>query len=215
MLRPYVSEALGTALLLIGVVGSGIMAQTMTGDTALALLGNAIATGAMLYVIITVLGPLSGAHFNPAVTLAFALRGEIPWLTAGIYVLCQIGGGIAGVLVSHAMFSQDIIQLSNTDRVAPGLWLAEAVATFGLLFVIFGGRKARPEAVPMMIAIYIMGAYFFTASTSFANPAVTIARTFTDSFAGIALGGVIPFILVQLVTVGVAHLALRWLFKST
>lgn len=205
------AEGLGSALLLIGVVASGIMAQTLTSDTALALLANAIATGAMLFVIITVLGPISGAHFNPAVTLAFALRREIGLIDGAAYIAVQIVGGILGVISAHAMFGQDLIQASSTERFGTNLWISEGIATFGLLFVIFGGLRARPDQVPALVGIYIMGAYFFTSSTSFANPAVTIARSFTDTFAGIQLPGVVPFIGVQLFTVLIAHLVLGWL----
>ena len=214
MIRKYVAEGLGTALLLIGVVASGIMAETLTEDVALALLANAVATGSMLFVIITCLGPVSGAHFNPAVTVAFALRGEIAAGAALIYVICQIAGGILGVWASHAMFAQEILQTSTTARATPNLWFSEAIATFGLLFVIFGGLRARPEAVSTLVAFYITGAYWFTSSTSFANPAVTIARTFTDTFAGIAPGGAPAFIIVQLATAALATFALRALFAE-
>jgi len=214
MTRAYVAEALGTALLLIGVVASGIMAETLTQDIGLALLANAIATGGMLYVIITCLGPISGAHFNPAVTLAFALRGEIAAGAALVYVLCQIAGGILGVWASHVMFDQALFQLSTTARSGTHLWVSEAIATFGLLFVIFGGLRARPEAVPMLVAVYITGAYWFTSSTSFANPAVTIARSFTDTFAGIMPAHAPAFIVVQLTTAVVAGFALKELFRE-
>ncbi|MEM8592940.1 MAG: MIP/aquaporin family protein [Pseudomonadota bacterium] len=214
MTKKYIAEALGTALLLIGVVASGIMAETLTDDIALALLANAIATGAMLYVIITCLGPISGAHFNPAVTLAFRLRGEITTPAALIYIACQIAGGLAGVLASHAMFAQELFQLSTTQRTGPNLWISEAIATFGLLFVIFGGLRARPEAVPTLVGLYITGAYWFTSSTSFANPAVTIARSFTDTFAGILPAHAPTFIAVQLATAALATGALKALFKE-
>ena len=209
------AEALGTALLLISVVGSGIMAETLSGDlTALALLANAIATGCMLYAIITVLGPISGAHFNPAVTLAFLLRKEISASLAAQYVLVQIIGAILGVWIAHAMFDLEILQSSTTlHRTGPAQWFAELVATFGLLFVIFGGLRSKPEAVPSLVALYITGAYWFTASTSFANPAVTIARGFTNTFAGIFPPHVFMFILAQIAAVAVAHIALRPLFR--
>ncbi|MEM1233841.1 MAG: aquaporin [Pseudomonadota bacterium] len=214
MTRRYIAEALGTALLLVGVVASGIMAETLTDDTALALLANAIATGAMLYVIITTLGPISGAHFNPAVTLAFLLRGEITTGPALIYVACQIAGGLAGVAASHAMFAQDIVQLSTTARGTPNLWFSEAIATAGLLFVIFGGLRANPQAVPTLVALYITGAYWFTSSTSFANPAVTIARSFTDTFAGILPAHAPAFIATQLITAAIATPLLTRLFRE-
>lgn len=210
------AEALGTALLLISVVGSGIMAQTLSGDLiGLALLANAIATGCMLYAIITVLGPISGAHFNPAVTLAFLLRKEIDLPLALQYVLVQIIGAILGVWAAHAMFDLSILQTSSTmHRTGNAQWFAEAVATFGLLFVIFGGLRSRPEAVPTLVALYITGAYWFTASTSFANPAVTIARGFTDTFAGIFPPHIPMFILAQIAAVAVAHIVLRPLFRT-
>ncbi|MEM9351020.1 MAG: MIP/aquaporin family protein [Pseudomonadota bacterium] len=214
MTRKYIAEFLGTALLLIGVVASGIMAETLTDDIALALLANAVATGAMLFVIITCLGPVSGAHFNPAVTLAFALRGEIAITAALFYVACQITGGILGVWASHAMFDQPILQASTTARASTGLYISEAIATFGLLFVIFGGLRARPEAVPALVGFYITGAYWFTSSTSFANPAVTIARSFTDTFAGILPAHAPAYIAIQLATAALATVALRELFKE-
>ncbi|MEM8731198.1 MAG: MIP/aquaporin family protein [Pseudomonadota bacterium] len=214
--RLLVSEALGTALLLISVVGSGIMAETLSGGiTALALLANAIATGCMLYAIITVLGPISGAHFNPAVTLAFWLRGEIGRHRAVLYGLAQVAGGILGVFVAHVMFGEPVLQISSTmHRSGLAQWSAELVATFGLLFVIFGGLAARPDAVPTLVALYITGAYWFTASTSFANPAVTIARAFSDTFAGIWPGHVPMFILAQIIAVLIAHWALTRLFAD-
>ena len=207
------AEALGTALLLIAVVGSGIMAETLSGgNVGLALLANAIATGCMLYAIITTLGPVSGAHFNPAVTLAFALRGEISPNDAGAYAAVQIAGGILGVWAAHLMFDLTILQTSTTERASPGLWASELIATFGLLFVIFGGLKSRPEAVPTLVALYITGAYWFTSSTSFANPAVTIARGFSDTFAGILPAHVPVFIAMQLAAVVVAAFVFPMLF---
>ncbi|MEL6610188.1 MAG: MIP/aquaporin family protein [Pseudomonadota bacterium] len=215
MTRKLIAESLGTALLLIGVVGSGIMAQTLTDDIALALLANAVATGAMLYVIILSLGPISGAHFNPAVTLAFWLRGDIDGRSALLYAIVQIAGGIIGVWLTHVMFDQPIFQTSTTDRAGLGLWSSEAIATFGLLFVIFGGLKSRPEAVPALVAFYITGAYWFTSSTSFANPAVTIARGLSDTFAGINPAHVPAYIVIQLVTATLATYALGWLYANT
>ena len=215
-LQKLAAEGLGTAMLLIGVVGSGIMGETLSGgNLAIALLANAVATGCMLYVIITNLGPISGAHFNPAVTLAFAVRGEIAPGLAAQYVIVQIIGGILGVWATHLMFDMPILQASTTiHRSGIAQWSSEIMATFGLLFVIFGGLKSRPEAIPAMVGIYITGAYWFTASTSFANPAVTIARGFSDTFAGIYPGHIAMFIVMQLVGVGVAHLALTRLFKD-
>jgi len=209
------AEALGTALLLIGVVGSGIMAQTLTDDIALALLANAIATGAMLYVIITTLGPISGAHFNPAVTLAFWLRSEITTKPALAYVAVQIVGGILGVWASHLMFDQPILQFSTTNRTGLNLWSSEVIATFGLLFVIFGGLRYRPDAVPALVAFYIIGAYWFTSSTSFANPAVTIARGLSDTFAGINPAHVPAYVAIQLITALIATPLLARLFGKS
>ena len=207
MIRKIAAEGLGTALLLIGVVGSGIMGESLaSGNTAIALLANAIATGCMLYVIITVLGPISGAHFNPAVTLAFYLRGDLDRATALAYVHTQIICGILGVLATHLMFDLPILQASSTmHRTGISQWWSEGIATFGLLFVIFGGIKSRPEAVPALVAMYITGAYWFTSSTSFANPAVTIARGFSDTFAGIYPGHIAAFIFVQLIVVFAAN----------
>ncbi|WP_299699648.1 MIP/aquaporin family protein [uncultured Tateyamaria sp.] len=205
------AEGLGTALLLIGVVGSGIMGEALAdGNVAIALLANAIATGCMLYVIITVLGPISGAHFNPAVTLAFWLRGDIGTRPALAYGAVQVAGGILGVWATHLMFDLPVLQSSTTlHRTGLAQWWSEGVATFGLLFVIFGGLRSRPEAVPTLVALYITGAYWFTASTSFANPAVTIARGFSDTFAGIYPGHVAAFVGVQLLTALIAHPILR------
>lgn len=210
------AEGLGTALLLVSVVGSGIMGDLLAGgNIAVALLANAIATGCMLYVIITVLGPISGAHFNPAVTLAFWLRGEITTRPALAYVAVQIIGGILGVWATHAMFDLPILQTSETlHRTGPAQWWSEAVATFGLLFVIFGGLRSRPDAVPTLVALYITGAYWFTSSTSFANPAVTIARGFSDTFAGIYPGHAPAFIAAQLLAALLAQQILGKLFHD-
>ena len=212
--RKLAAEALGTALLLISVVGSGIMAEELSGGiTALALLANAVATGCMLFVIITTLGPISGAHFNPAVTAAFVLRKEMGRREGAAYVGAQILGALVGVWLSHLMFDLPLFQVSQTfHRTGIAQWSAEIIATFGLLMVIFGGLSARSEAVPALVAVYITGAYWFTASTSFANPAVTIARSFSDTFAGIWPGHMPMFILAQAVAVVIAHAALRRLF---
>lgn len=215
MTRKLLAEFIGTMFLLIGVVGSGIMAENLSGgNDGLALLANAIATGAMLYVIITTLGPISGAHFNPAVTLAFTLRGEHRVAEFIPYVVVQIAGGILGVWLSHLMFDLPILQASTHDRTGIALWSSEIIATFGLLFVIFGGIKHKPDTVPTLVAMYITGAYWFTSSTSFANPAVTIARAMSDTFAGINPAHVLMFITMQLVGVGVAALILPILFKD-
>lgn len=214
-MQKLIAEGLGTAFLLIGVVGSGIMGAALAdGNIAIALLANAIATGCILYVIITTLGPISGAHFNPAVTLAFLLRGEITLADAIPYVVVQIIGGILGVWAAHLMFDLTILQASTTDRTGVAQWFSEILATFGLLFVIFGGLKSRPDAVPTLVALYITGAYWFTSSTSFANPAVTIARGFSDTFAGINPAHVSMFIVMQIVGVGIAALILPRLFPK-
>ena len=208
-------EWLGTAFLLAAVVGSGIMAQKLaSGNGALALLCNTLPTGAILAVLILVFGPLSGAHFNPAVSLAFALRGELPWSTTGTYLIAQVLGGLVGVWMAHLMFELPVWQFSITERTGPGQWLAEAVATFGLLLTIFGCVSRRPDAVPYAVGLYITAAYWFTASTSFANPAVTIARSLSDTFAGIAPAGVAAFIVSQLVGMLVAVGLSRWLWRK-
>ncbi|MGC1497834.1 MAG: MIP/aquaporin family protein [Sulfitobacter sp.] len=216
MTRRLAAEALGTALLLISVIGSGVMGVSLAqGNAAITLLANAIATGCMLYVIITVLNPISGAHFNPAVSLAFALRGRLPWRDVPGYVGAQIIGGIIGVWVTHLMFDLPVLQWSMTlHRSGGAQWFSEMIATFGLLFVIFGGLKARAEAVPTLVALYITGAYWFTSSTSFANPAVTIARGFSDTFAGINPAHIPMFIIVQLIAVVISHFALRALLED-
>ena len=216
MIRRLAAEGLGTALLLVSVIGSGIMGQTLAdGNTAIALLANAIATGCMLYVIITTLGPISGAHFNPAVSLAFALRGELRWEELPGYIIVQLVGAVLGVWATHMMFDQPILQVSQTmHRTGGAQWFSEMVATFGLLMVIFGGLKARAEAVPTLVALYITGAYWFTSSTSFANPAVTIARAFSDTFAGIDPAHVAGFIAAQLVGLAVALPVFAVLFKK-
>lgn len=192
------AESLGTALLVATVVGSGIMAETLAGgNVAVALLANTIATGAILFVLITALGPVSGAHFNPVVTLVFVLRNEVAWRTLALFALAQVLGGIAGTVLAHAMFDQPLLQLSDRARSGPAQWLSEGVATFALVFTIFGTLRARPEAVPVAVALVITAAYWFTTSTSFANPAVTVARAWSDTFAGIAPGDVLPFIAAQ------------------
>lgn len=183
--RRVVAEALGTAMLVATVVGSGIMADRLTDDVAVALLGNTLPTGAILVVLITTLGPISGAHFNPAVTLVFALRREIGANAALAYAVAQVLGGIAGTLLAHAMFELQMLQFSVTTRTGTGQWLAEAVAAFGLVFTILAGLRFRSEAIPWLVGLYITAAYWFTASTSFANPAVAVARAFSDTFAGI------------------------------
>ena len=196
--RRLAAEALGTLLLLATVVGSGIMADRLAdGNVALALLGNTIPTGAILFVLIAVFGPVSGAHFNPAVTLAFRVRGEMHSATAALYVFAQIAGAVAGVMVAHAMFSVDILQLSTTPRSGPGQWFSEFVASFGLVAVILGTLRHGVLTVAAGVGLYITAAYWFTASTSFANPAVTIGRTLTDTFSGIGISHAPAFIVAQ------------------
>ena len=212
--RRAASEFLGTAFLLAAVVGSGIMAQRLSGgNVALALLCNTLATGAILTVIILVFGPLSGAHFNPAVSVAFALRGELPWRTTAIYIAVQVLGAIVGVWLAHLMFELPVWQLSTNVRSGTGQWLAEAVATFGLLLTIFGLART-PAAVPYAVGLYITAAYWFTASTSFANPAVTIARSLSDTFAGIAPSGAPAFIAAQFAGMALALVTARWLWRA-
>ena len=209
------SEWLGTAFLLAAVVGSGIMAQKLAGgNDALALLCNTLPTGAILAVLILVFGPLSGAHFNPAVSIGFALRGELPRSTAAMFIAAQVLGGLVGVWVAHLMFELPVWQFSITQRTGPGQWLAEAVATFGLLLTIFGCVARRPESVPYAVGLYITAAYWFTASTSFANPAVTIARSLSDTFTGIAPAGVGAFILSQFAGMVAAVILGRWLWRK-
>ena len=198
--QKYLAEFIGTTFLLTAVVGSGIMGEALAGgNTAIALLGNTIPTGAILVVLITMLGPISGAHFNPAVTLVFALKKEISVPDSLIYIAMQIGGGIIGVWLAHLMFDLDILQASTKARTGPAQWSAEIIATFGLLFTILMTLKNRPEAVPMAVGLYITAAYWFTASTSFANPAVTIARGLSDTFAGINPAHIPAFILAQII----------------
>jgi glycerol uptake facilitator-like aquaporin len=205
---------LGTAFLLAAVVGSGIMAQGLTADAALALLCNTLPTGAILAVLILIFGPLSGAHFNPAVSIGFALRSELPWSDTGIYIAAQVFGGLVGVWVAHLMFELPIWQFSITQRTGAGQWLAEAVATFGLLLTIFGCVARRPDCVPYAVGLYITAAYWFTASTSFANPAVTIARSLSDTFTGIAPAGVAAFIVSQIAGMLAAVILSRWLWHE-
>jgi glycerol uptake facilitator-like aquaporin len=199
VLRPMAAEALGTAFLLSAVVGSGIMAERLSGgNAALALLGNTLPTGAILVVLITMLGPVSGAHFNPAVTLVFALRRELSAPMAVAFVAAQVAGGLAGVLVAHGMFDLPLLQMSDKMRSGLPQAFSEWVATFGLVTTILLTLRARPEAVPMAVGLYIGAAYWFTASTSFANPVVTVARAFSGTFAGIRLEDAPAFVLAQL-----------------
>jgi glycerol uptake facilitator-like aquaporin len=207
-------EWLGTAFLLAAVVGSGIMAQKLAGDDALALLCNTLATGAILAVLILVFGPLSGAHFNPAVTIGFALRGRLPWSEAAIYIAAQLLGGLVGVWLAHLMFELPVWQFSITERTGAGQWIAEAVATFGLVLTIFACVSQRPDSVPYAVGLYITAAYWFTASTSFANPAVTVARSLSNTFAGIAPAGVAAFVVSQFVGMLAAVILSRWLWRE-
>jgi glycerol uptake facilitator-like aquaporin len=213
--RRAVAEFLGTALLLATVIGSGIMgAKLAGGNVALALLGNTLPTGAILVVLILIFGPVSGAHLNPAVTLAFVSRGELALPTALVYLAVQIAGAIAGAWLAHLMFELPVMQLSTTARTGPGQWIAEAVATFGLLLTIFGCLAGARAAIPYAVGLYITAAYWFTASTSFANPAVTIARALSDTFAGIAPAGVPAFIAAQLVGAAIATALAAWLWPK-
>src|SRR6201995_3349634 len=211
LLRRLVAECLGTAFLLAAVVGSGIMAQKLAGgNVALALLCNTIPTGAILIVLILIFGPVSGAHFNPAGTLAFALRGELPWAMAGRYIIAQIAGAVAGVWCAHLMFELPAWQFSLTARSGSGQWLAEGVATFGLLLTIFGCTARAPAAVPYAVGLYITSAYWFTASTSFANPAVTIARSLSNTFAGIRPIALPGFIIAELAGAAIGMMLMTW-----
>lgn len=214
--RRLAAEFLGTAFLLATVVGSGIMAAKLAGgNIAIALLGNTIPTGAILVVLILIFGPISGAHMNPAVSLAMASRGQLSWRDVLPYILAQSAGAIVGVAVAHVMFDLPILQFSTTQRAGIGQWTSEAVATAGLLLTIFGCVARAPGAVPYAVGLYITAAYWFTASTSFANPAVTIARAFTDTFAGIAQGDVAIFVVVQIVTALVVSRAAAFLFSTS
>jgi glycerol uptake facilitator-like aquaporin len=210
--RRLTAEALGTAFLLAAVVGSGIMGERLSGgNVGLALLANSLATGAVLAVLILVLGPISGAHFNPAVTLADASQRRVPWHEVMAYVAVQIAGAFAGVATANAMFGEPLFAASTHARAGPAQAFSELIATFGLLLVILGCSRSRPGAVPFAVGAYITGAYWFTASTSFANPAVTLARAFTDTFAGIRPVDVPAFLIAQLIAAGAATALFRWL----
>ena len=209
------AEFIGTAGLLATVIGSGIMGETLAGgNVAIALLGNTIATGAILVVLIWVFGPISGAHFNPAVTIAFLVKGEISARDAAIFIVVQVLGALVGMLVAHGMFDLALIQESTKVRTGIGQWFAEGVATFGLVATIFGCIRARPDAVAMAVGLYITAGYWFTASTSFANPAVTISRSFTDTFSGIQPADAPAFIGMQIVGAILAVLVLGWLWRA-
>lgn len=213
--RRLVAEGIGSFFLFACVIGSGIMAEQLSGgNDAVALLGNTAATGAMLFVLITMLGPISGAHMNPAVSLVAASRGELRWTDAGAYIAVQLAFGIFGAWAAHLMFDLPMLQLSVKTRTGLGQWTGEAIATFGLILTILGTVKHRREWVPASVALYIIAAYWFTSSTSFANPAITIARSLSDTFAGISPRDVPPFIAAQLVGAGLAAVIARWLFPS-
>ena len=211
--RRLAAEGLGSFFLFCTVIGSGIMAEQLAGgNVAVALLGNTLATGAILFVLITMLGPVSGAHMNPAVSLIAASRRELPWPDAGAYILAQLAFGILGAWAAHLMFDLPILQYSEKSRTGPGQWTGEVIATFGLVLTILGTVRHRPQWVPASVALYITAAYWFTSSTSFANPAITVARSLSDTFAGIAPTDVPMFIVAQLAGAGAAAITARFLF---
>jgi len=221
MIRPFslaqrlAAEALGTGLLVATVVGSGYMAETLAdGNDAIALLGNTIATGAILFVLITIFVRISGAHFNPAVTVGFAIRRDLRWPHVASYIVAQVAGGVLGAVLAHAMFALPLVQSASNMRTGGAQWLAEGVATFGLLLTIYGCVRFRPQAVAAAVGLYITAGYWFTASTSFANPAVTIGRTLTDTFSGIRPIDAPGFIAAQLVGAVLATWLAIWLFRS-
>jgi len=212
--RRLSAEALGTGILVATVVGSGIMAETLTKDVGVALLCNTLPTGAILVVLITVLGPISGAHFNPAVTLVFTARRELPVKEAALYVIVQIAGGIAGTIAAHLMFALPLIDMSMKVRTGGPQWFAEAVAAFGLIATILAGLRFQRTAVPWLVGLYITAAYWFTASTSFANPAVAIARSLTNTFSGIRPMDLPGFIVAELCGAFAGLLLMNWLLRS-
>ena len=214
--RRIVAEGLGSFFLFACVIGSGIMAERLSGgNDAVALLGNTLATGAILFVLITMLGPISGAHMNPAVSLVAASRRELSWPYAAAYLFAQLCFGILGAWAAHLMFELPALQLSVKARTGLGQWIGEAIATFGLILTILGTVRFRPQSVPASVGLYITAAYWFTSSTSFANPAITIARSLSDTFAGIAPRDVPLFIVAQLIGAAVAALLARWLFEES
>ncbi|MFL6837152.1 MAG: aquaporin [Bradyrhizobium sp.] len=213
--RRLVAEALGTAVLVATVVGSGIMAETLTKDVALALLGNTLPTGAILVVLITILGPISGAHFNPAVSLIFALRRELMPRDALLYVLVQVVGGVIGTVIAHGMFALPLLDASLKIRSGGAQWLAEAVASFGLVATILAGIRFERASVPWLVGLYITAAYWFTSSTSFANPAVAIARSLTNTFSGIRPADVPGFVAAEVCGAIAAAVLMSWLLRST
>ena len=214
--RRLAAEGLGSFFLFACVIGSGIMAANLSGgNDAIALLANTAATGAILFVLITMLGPVSGAHMNPAVSLVFAWRGELPWREAGAYILVQLACGILGAWAAHLMFDLPTLQLSVKARQGVGQWTGEAIATFGLILTILGTMRHRPQWVAATVALYITAAYWFTSSISFANPAITVARSLSDTFAGIAPHHVPPFVAAQLLGAAAAAILARWLFADS
>ena len=214
--RRLAAEGLGSFFLFACVIGSGIMAANLSGgNDAVALLGNTIATGAILFVLITMLGPVSGAHMNPAVSLVAASRGDLRWADAAAYIAAQLAFGILGAWAAHLMFDLPTLQLSVKARTGLGQWTGEAIATFGLILTILGTTTHRREWVPASVALYITAAYWFTSSTSFANPAITVARSLSDTFAGIAPSDVPLFVLAQLAGAALAALTARWLFPKS
>jgi glycerol uptake facilitator-like aquaporin len=215
MRRALAAEGIGSFFLFATVIGSGIMAEKLAGgNVAVALLGNTMATAAMLFVLITMLGPISGAHFNPAVSLVMASRRELAWRDVMPYIFVQIGFGVLGAWAAHVMFDVPILQVSTHARTGIGQWFGEAIATFGLILTIIGTARHRPQWIPANVALYITAAYWFTSSTSFANPAITIARSLTNSFSGIAPSDVPMFIVAQLAGALIAALVARWLFDG-
>ena len=214
-IRAVLAEGIGSFFLFACVIGSGIMATNLSqGNNAIALLGNTLATGAILYVLIAMLGPISGAHFNPAVSLVSASRGDLTWRVAAVYIVAQVVFGILGALAAHLMFDLPILQMSVKARTGLGQWVGEAIATFGLILTILGTLRHRPQWVPASVALYITAAYWFTSSTSFSNPAITIVRSLSDTFAGIAPQDVPPFVLAQLLGAAMAAALSRFLFDD-
>ena len=211
--RRLAAEASGTALLVATVVGSGIMAVNLSSDVGIELLGNTLPTGAMLVVLITILGPISGAHFNPAVSLVFMARGELAKRETALYIIAQIVGGIVGTMIAHLMFNLPIREFSAKVRTGGPQWFAEFVATFGLVVTILGGIRFQSASVPWLVGLYITAAYWFTASTSFANPAVAIARSLTNTFSGINPANLPGFIVAQIAGALVAWLCVTWLVQ--
>jgi glycerol uptake facilitator-like aquaporin len=213
--RRLFAEFIGTGLLLACVVGSGIMAKNLAGgNAAIALLGNTVATGAILHVLITMLGPISGAHFNPVVSVVFGLRHDMPWRDVMAYLPVQMAGAIFGVILAHMMFDMAAIQVSETARTGTGIWIGECVATFGLVGTILITLKFRPEAVAQSVALFVTAGYWFTSSTCFANPAVAIARSLTDTMSGIRPGDLPYFIVFEVIGAAVAYYVCRWLLRA-